>query len=97
MAVQGSILGSLGQAAGIGSSNVTSRSQIDAFNQAIMGAQHNTGYAETIPAKPIYNFNFEEIENGWVIHFRGKKWMVTDLEELSQRVVAIMVENKLEK
>ena len=41
--------------------------------------------------------NFEEIENGWVIIFRGKKWMVNDLEELSQRVVAIMVEHKLEK
>ena len=97
MAVQGSILGSLGQAVGIGSSNARiSSHQLDAMNQAVVGAQH-AGYVESSRPNPMYNFNFEEIENGWVIIFRGKKWMVTDLEELSQRVVAIMVENKLEK
>jgi len=91
MAIQGSILGSLGNAVGIGRSD-----QLDAFNQVIT-QQNSVGYTSTSTPTPMYNFNFEEIENGWVVIFRGKKWMVADLEELSQRVVAIMVEHKLEK
>lgn len=86
----GSILGSLGQAAN--SKTIISSSQLDAMNQAIQSS-----YAQQPQYGASYNFAFEEIENGWIINFRGKKWMVNDLEELSQRVVAVMVENKLEK
>lgn len=90
MAIQNSILGSLGNAVGIGGSNTPT--QLDMYN-----AMHQISNQAQAAPKSMYNFNFEEIENGWVIIFKGKKWMVTDLEELSQRVVAIMVENKLEK
>ena len=91
MALTGSVLGSLGQAVGIGRSD-----QLDAFNQA-MAQQNSVGYTPPSTQAPMYNFNFEEIENGWIVRFGAKKWMVADLEELSQRVVAIMVEHKLEK
>lgn len=91
MSITGSVLGGLGQAVGIGSNN--SITQMDMYN----AMQQMSNQAQAVSAKPMYNFNFEEIENGWVIIFRGKKWMVNDLEELSQRVVAIMVEHKLEK
>ena len=92
MAIQGSILGSLGNAVGIGNGTNSVTTQLDMYN----AMQQMSNQAQAAP-KPVYNFNFEEIENGWVIIFKGKKWMVNDLEELSQRVVAIMVENKLEK
>lgn len=90
-----SILGSLGQAVGLGNGANSITSQMDYMN-AMNQAQNQFG-VQASRSKPIYNFNFEEIENGWVIIFGGKKWMVADLEELSQRVVAIMVEHKLEK
>lgn len=92
MSITGSVLGGLGQSLGIGNHN-HSTTQMDMYN----AMQQMSNQAQAVSAKPMYNFNFEEIENGWVIIFRGKKWMVNDLEELSQRVVAIMVEHKLEK
>lgn len=95
MAIQGSILGSLGNAVGIGSSNSHISTQ-DAYMNAMNQAQNGYGVQTSRP-KNMYQFHFEEIENGWVIIYGGKKWMVADLEELSQRVVAIMVELKLEK
>lgn len=92
MAVTNSILGGLSQAVGIGNGTNSVTTQLDMYN----AMQQMSNQAQAAP-KSMYNFNFEEIENGWVIIFKGKKWMVTDLEELGQRVVAIMVEHKLEK
>lgn len=88
--IMNSILGSLGQAAN--SNAGISSSQLYAMNQATQSS-----YAQQPQYNASYNFAFEEIENGWIINFRVKKWMVNDLEELSQRVVAVMVENKLDK
>lgn len=95
MALTNSILGNLGQAVGLGNGANSITSQMDYMN-AMNQAQNGFGVQTSRP-KPMYSFHFEEIENGWVIIFGGKKWMVNDLEELSQRVVAIMVEHKLEK
>lgn len=89
MAVQGSILGSLGNGVGIAKHNHISAQ--DAYMNAV-SSQAGANYAGN-----SYGFNFEEVENGWIIQFRGKKWLVEDLEELGQRVVAILVEYKLEK
>lgn len=86
MAKMGSIIG-VG-ASGLGDLN---QRRIDAYNSAVspqvMPQFNNTNH----------QFNFEQIENGWVIHFRGKKWMVADLDELKDKVVAILVEYQLEK
>lgn len=90
MATQGSILGSLGNAVGIGSSHSHISTQ-DAYMNAV-SPQVMPQYSNN-----SHGFNFEEVENGWIIQFRGKKWLVEDLEELGQRVVAILVEYKLEK
>ena len=89
MAIQGSILGSLGNAVGIASHSHASAQDayMNAASPQIMPQYINNSYG----------FNFEEVENGWIIQFRGKKWLVDDLEALSQRVVAILVEYKLEK
>lgn len=93
MTLTNSILGGLGQAVGLGNAaqNAITSSQIDAMHNA-MAREHNSHTSNR-----MHNFNFEELENGWLIIFKGKKWMVNDLEELSQRVVAIMVEQRLEK
>lgn len=97
MALGNSILGQLGSAVGISSNasnNSISNAQIDMYNATM---QQMTNQAQAARSKPMYNFSFEELENGWLIIHAGRKWMVNDLEELGQRVVAIMVEQKLEK
>lgn len=91
----GSILGSLGQAVGIGSLT-NSNAQMDMYNAMQQMSNQTQAGMERHIAKQ-HTFTFEEIENGWIIHHGGKKWMVSDLDELKERVVAVMVERKLEK
>lgn len=89
----GDQMAKMGSIVGIGASSLGDLNQrrIDAYNSSVspqvMPQFNNTNH----------QFNFEQIENGWVIHFRGKKWMVADLDELKDKMVAILVEYQLEK
>jgi hypothetical protein len=85
---------------GIGASGLTDMADSSAYNQRRIDAYNNGISPQVMPqsfSNVNHQFNFEQIENGWVIHFRGKKWMVADLDELKDKMVAILVEYQLEK
>ena len=93
MTTTGSILGQLGQAVGINSAG----NMANAINNSSAQQQYDSIMSARGVNKNQYNFYFEEIENGWLITLGGKKWQVKDLDELKDRVVAIIVETKLER
>lgn len=92
MVATGGLLGQLGQAVGINSAgnmvNAINNSSAQQKYDSIIDSKYN---------KNQYSFSFEEIENGWLILMGGKKWMVKDLDELKDQVVAVIVQTKLEK
>jgi hypothetical protein len=89
----GSILGQLGQAVGINSAG----NMVNAINNSSAQQQYDGIIGARSTNKNQYSFSFEEIENGWLIIMGGKKWMVKDLDELKDQVVAVIVQTKLEK
>jgi hypothetical protein len=44
-----------------------------------------------------YGFKVVKVENGWTIAINGKQWICATPQELGDRMVAILVEERLEK
>lgn len=44
-----------------------------------------------------YGFRVQKVENGWTISINGKQWICQTAQELGDRMVAILVEERLDK
>lgn len=45
----------------------------------------------------IYGFKVCKVENGWTIAIDGKQWICATPQELGERMVAILVQERLDK
>lgn len=44
-----------------------------------------------------YNFNVRKVENGWTITIGARQWICQTPQELADRMVTILVQERLEK
>ena len=82
-------------------------SQYDNTASITLGATHtgiiqpNTSYfgqpslAEAI--HNMHNFTVKQCENGWTISYSGKEFICSDVKEVGDRMVAILVQERLSK
>lgn len=58
----------------------------------------NTGYMPGAEWEPnTYGFKVVKVENGWTMAIGGKQWICQTPQELADRMVAILVEERLNK
>ena len=54
-------------------------------------------FAQFVQDQKTYAFSVEQIENGFIVHYGGKKFMSEDLDSAMDRVKACIVTQRLEK
>ena len=58
----------------------------------------NMGYTPGAPYEPnTYGFRVTKVENGWTISIDGKQWICQTPQDIADRMVAILVQERLSK
>jgi len=88
-------LGNIGAAGAMGV-GVASQNAYQAQQAVMGGGGMGVGMAQFMQNQNTYAFSVEKIENGFIVHYGGRKYMSEDLDVAMDQVKTCIVQAKLE-
>ena len=103
MTILGGAGQSMGIASGLGASNgyLSNAAQNSAYPQSQLSSYTSTVSQQFAPKRekeyPEYDINVRGTENGFIVEFEDKTYICATAIEVSERIAACMVEDRLDK